>query len=323
MSIFTPAKDTLNVVMLLLPDASLMSLSATLDTMRAANRISRRTLFKWKVTTLDGKPARLSCGVKIAPDSAFESVSEQEKGLLMIVAAFRHEQHINQARLKLIRQKAKSFDCVGGIESGGWVMARAGMLGGHQATVHWEDLEEFQARFPHICVLPDRFVVEGRYFTTGGSSPSFDLMLYLIRARYGHTLALEVASVFIYEGQHASDPQPLVSLGSMKHHEPRLAKAIGLMETHIDLPQSIADIAEQLGISQRMLEKLFKQKLAMSPYQYYKRLRLQSARRLVLDTPLSMQEIAIRTGFASLAVFSREFKQYFQTSPSQYRNRRL
>lgn len=318
MSIFIPADSPLDVVLLLLPDSSLMSLSSTLDTMRAANRISRRTLFRWRVATFGGEAALLTCGLTITPDCAFEEV--EAGGLLIIVAAFRQEHHVDPARLKFIRQRARHFQAVGGVEAGSWVLARAGLLDEHQATTHWEDLEEFAQRFPKVRVRPDRFVIDGRYFTTGGASPSFDLMLHLIRSRYGYALALEVASVFIYDGGHsATDPQPLVSLGPIAHHEPRLASAIRNMEVTLDTPQSIAAIAQHVGISQRMLEKLFQQKLQMSPHQYYKRLRLQHARRLVLNTSLTMHEIAVRTGFNSLSVFSRAFRQYFHRSPSRYR----
>src|SRR3546814_3338226 len=82
-----------------------------------------------------------------------------------------------------------------GVEAGSWLLARAGLLDGRAATTHWEDLEDFAARFPEIAVRPDRFVVDGRTFTSGGASPTFDLMLHLIRSRFGYPLALEVASV--------------------------------------------------------------------------------------------------------------------------------
>ncbi|MCP3690312.1 MAG: helix-turn-helix domain-containing protein, partial [Gammaproteobacteria bacterium] len=150
--------------------------------------------------------------------------------------------------------------------------------------------------------------------------PTFDFMLYLIRTRYGYPLALEVSSAFIYEGVHsATDTQPLVSLGMLENHEPRVAAAIQIMEQHIDETITIAEIAHQLGLSVRMLEYLFAQTLNLSPAAYYRRLRLQTARRLVVDTRLRLQEIAIRTGFNSLSSFSRLFRQYYQQSPGQCR----
>src|SRR3546814_14159142 len=73
-----------------------------------------------------------------------------------------------------------------GVEAGSWLLARAGLLDGRAATTHWEDLEDFAARFPEVAVRPDRFVIDGRRFTSGGASPTFDLMLPLIRSRFGY-----------------------------------------------------------------------------------------------------------------------------------------
>ena len=51
----------------------------------------------------------------------------------------------------------------------------------------------------------------------------------------------------------------------------------------------------------------------------YRRLRLQAARRMVVDTRLKLQEIAVRTGFNSLSSFSRLFSQYYQQTPGACR----
>ena len=166
----------------------------------------------------------------------------------------------------------------------------------------------------------DFFVIDGRVFTTGGASPTFDFMLYLIRSRYGYPLALEVSSVFIYDGAHsATDTQPLVSLGMLENSEPRVAAAIHVMEQHIDDTLSIAQVAAQVDLSVRMLEYLFRQTLDLSPAAYYRRLRLQTARRMVVDTRLKLQEIAIRTGFNSLSSFSRLFRNHYRQSPGECR----
>jgi transcriptional regulator GlxA family with amidase domain len=171
-----------------------------------------------------------------------------------------------------------------------------------------------------VRLKSDRFVIDGKFFTTGGASPTFDFMLYLIRERYGYPLAIEVSSAFIYDGVHsATDTQPLVSLGMLENSEPRVAAAIHEMEQHIDEPVAVDQIARRIQLSVRMLEYLFRQTLDMSPAAYYRRLRLQTARRMVVDTRLQLQEIAIRTGFNSLSSFSRGFKNHYQQTPRDCR----
>ena len=318
MHLFAPSTDKLHVTLLILPDSSMMSLASALDTMRAANRIAGDDLFSWKLATPSGKPARLTCDISISPDAAFDSRSRGD--LLFVIASFRQQQHAGPAHLKLIRRVARNFAAVVGIEAGSWILARSGLLDGRAATTHWEDLEEFATLFPAVRVKPDRFVVDGNLITTGGASPTFDFMLYLIRQRYGYPLALEVSSAFIYDGVHsATDTQPLVSLGMLENNEPRVAAAIQVMEQHIDDPLSIGQVAAQVSLSVRMLEYLFRETLNLPPAAYYRRLRLQTARRMVVDTRLPLQEIAVRSGFNSLSAFSRLFRNYYRQSPGECR----
>ena len=318
MNIFTPSDEKLRITLLVLPDSSMMSLASALDTMRAANRIAGRDLFDWQIATLNGKTARLTCDLLIEPDVALADDSSGD--VLIVIASFNQQHHAGPAHLKLIKRVARNFSAVGGIEAGSWILARAGLLQDLSATTHWEDLEEFATHFPGVDLKPDRFVIDGKVFTTGGASPTFDFMLYLIRIRYGYPLAIEVSSAFIYDGVHsATDTQPLVSLGMLENNEPRVAAAIHVMERHIDDPIAMTHIAREVGISIRMLEYLFRQTLNMSPAAYYRRLRLQTARRLVVDTRLRLQEIAIRTGFNSLSSFSRLFRNYYRQSPGDCR----
>ena len=297
-----------------------MSLACSLDTMRAANRIATTKLFRWKILSIDGLPVHLSCGQVIHPDADFNS---QHKGdLLICIAAFHHQKHMPEQQLQLFKRRVREYPYLGSVESGSWILARAGLLKGLRATTHWEDLEDFRNQFSNIQVQPDRYVIDGRVFTTGGASPTFDLFLHLIRTRFGHALALEVASVFIYDGTHlAQTPQPVVSLGFLQQQSPSVSAAIKLMGEHIDEPLSIPDIANQLQLSRRSLEKQFSSQLSISPQRYYKRMRMQIAKRLVVDSHNSLQEIALRTGFSSLAVFSREFKLSFGSSPSHFRKK--
>ena len=139
------------------------------------------------------------------------------------------------------------------------MLGAAGVLAGRRATTHWEDLEEFAARFPEAQVVADRYVIDGRIVTAGGASPAFDLVLHLVRSRFGAAVALDVASVFVYDEAHAaSDAQPLVSLGRLGAREPRVAAAIRLMEASLDRPLASAAIARRVGVSVRSLETLFR-----------------------------------------------------------------
>jgi len=320
MSIFTSSESTLQVTILVLPESSMLVLASMIDPMRAANRLSERQCFTWKIVTTDGLPVECTCGLQITPDEKLESINDGN--LLFIVSGFKQFEYISNDKIGLIRRLSLKFDAMGGVDTGAWLLGKAGLLDGKSATTHWEDLEDFADYFRQTKVRPDRFVIDKGVITIGGASPTFDFMLHLIRSRIGYPAALEVASVFVYDETHFStDAQPLVSLGLLNDFEPRVTKAIRIMESNLDEPISVTSVAKRLNISSRRLENLFQLHLQTTPGAYYLNLRLLRARKYVTDTLLPMQEIAIRTGFNSLSSFSRSFKKSYHNSPSIYRQK--
>lgn len=309
------------VVIVVLPESSIMSLASVLDPMRAANRVAGKTLFEWKILSPDGEPVLLTCGVSIAVDGAFSARAQGD--CLLVIGGFNLDRHAQTPFIASLQACARHFSVVAGIESGCWLLARCGLVNGRAATAHWEELEDFALAFPDVSVRADRFVTDGKFWTSGGASPTFDMMLHMIRQRFGSTVALDVASIFVYDETHAStDAQPLVSLGRMEALDPELARAIRLMERTLDRPLSIAALALRAGQSQRKLEMRFARALGISPGNYYLRLRLQTAQRLVSDTQLSIREVALRCGFDSLSSFSRAFKRQYGASPMKLRQGR-
>ncbi|NND81217.1 MAG: GlxA family transcriptional regulator [Gammaproteobacteria bacterium] len=292
----------------------MMTLSSIIDPLRAANRLSRLPLFSWKIVSVSGKPIRLTCGIEIKADGALDGSAQGD--LLVVVAGFNERRHAPNSALPTLRAVAQKHHTIFGIEAGTWVLARAEIIRTHRVTTHWEDLESLSFTYPELDVIGQRYVIEENIWTSGGASPALDMMLHYIRTTQNRSLALDVASAFIYnESSAASDTQAIVSLGRMEQAEPRLAQAIHLMEQNIEEPLSITDIAKQLKLSTRSLELLSNKHLGVAPGAYYLRLRLQAARRLVLDTNSPITDIAVRSGFNSAAALSRAFKQRYGVSP--------
>src|SRR5690606_25113485 len=263
-------------------------------------------------------PPQTTAGIPIAASDRFDPSAATDA--LIVIGGFGSRVQTSPMLIAGLRRAARRASAVGGVEAGTWLLGRAGLLEGRADTTHGEDLEDFAASFPGCDVRPDRYVIDGPVFTAGGASPTFDLMLHLIRSRLGMAVALDVASVFIYDQTRAAtDAQPLVSLGRLDGYDPRLAQAIRLMETHVDQPLPVSAIARRTGVTARTLEKNFVKAIGETPGAYYLRLRLSAARRLVLDTPTPMADIAARTGFSSAAAFSRAFANACGKSPVRTR----
>ncbi len=318
-SIFTPSTEPLSLTVLLFPGASMMCVASTVDPLRAANRIAGHTVFDWRLVSTDGIPPNTTAGLPVPVSGRFDPAARTD--VLIAVGGFGTRYETASGIVAAFRRMARGALCVIGVEAGTWLLARAGLLDGRKATTHWEDMEDFTATFPAVDVLPDRYVIDGPCVTIGGAAPTIDLMLHLIRTRLGAAVALDVASVFIYDqARAASDAQPLVSLGRLEAYDPRVARAIRLMEAHVDAPLTTAAIATRIGVSARTLETVFSRSIGETPGSYSLRLRLNAARRLVLDTAEPMTNIAARTGFSSAAAFSRAFARGFGTPPSRMRN---
>lgn len=317
-SIFQAADAPLSITFLVLSGCSIMCVASAIDPLRAANRVAGENHFSWRIVSLDGKPPVTTSGLPVAVDGRFDAGDRAD--VLVVVGGFGTRDQGTPPLISGLRRFARSTRAIGGVEAGTWLLGHAGLLEGRAATTHWEDMEDFAAAFPGADVRPDRYVIDGPVFTSGGASPTFDLMLYLIRSRLGMAVALDVASVFIYDqARAATDAQPLVSLGRLDGYDPRLAQAIRLMEAHVDNPLPVSAIARRTGVTSRTLEKTFLRSIGETPGAYYLRLRLNAARRLVLDTALPMADIAGRSGFSSAAAFTRAFTRGFGQAPSAMR----
>ncbi|NKB53232.1 MAG: helix-turn-helix domain-containing protein [Rhizobiaceae bacterium] len=311
----------IQVEILAVAGATMMTLASVIDPLRAANRLSGSTLFNWSLKSHDGQPVALSGGLTLPVTAPFRSSDQGD--YLMVVASFDHDRHASSELVAALRFASRNFSTVCGVEAGTWLLARAGLIDGRHVTTHWEDLETLQQSYPDADIDDARFVTDGKIWTCGGASPAFDMLLHLIKSHTTSLLGLEVASVFVYDQRHtADDRQPTTSLGLLQDSEPKLAAAIRMMESHVDNPVTTAAIARRLQISVKSLEILFRRVLQVTPGAFYLNLRLQQARKLVIDTRLGMQEIAVRTGFGSQSTFSRAFRNAFGLAPLNLRHSR-
>jgi len=315
-TIFTPTTAPLTIALLVLPQSSILEVASTLDPLRAANRHLGTDTYRWRVVSPDGAPVPLTCGIELPSSGRLQTAAGADA--LIVIAGFRQAEVATRPLIRDLRRMAPRFTAIGGIDAGAWVLARAGLLNGHRATVHWEDHEDFAAAHPEIDTLPNRFVISQNRFTAGGAAPAADLMLHLIRARHGAALALQVAASFITTAQNGDAPQ-LSPQPQPTRLDPRIAAAITRMEQRLDTPESTAQTAAALNLSPRRYEQLFRENLGLTPGAHNLHLRLATARRMVTDTHHPLADIALRTGFSSASTLSRAFKTQFGASPNSLR----
>ena len=320
LSSLSDLRRPVTVDLLILPGSSLMTAASSVEPLRAANRQAGRMVFNWRFVSFDGDAPRTSSGIGWPVSGRHDPAARAD--VLAVIAGFGAATMTDRKLIAHLYRTARQATIVIGIESGAWLLARTGLLDDHRAATHWEDFEEFAAAFPNVDLRPDRYIIDGRFITTSGASPTFDMMVDLVRRVLGHPAALDVASSFVHDDLRAAgDAQVNVTLGDA-NHDPRLVRAIRIMETHIDAPVSTAAIARRVSMSARGLEQLFARQLGRTPGAYFLSLRLAAARRLVDNTRLAMTDIASRTGFSSQSALSRAFSRQFGLSPTLSRKSR-
>ena len=315
-TIFAPATAPLTLAALVLPQSSILEVASVLDPLRSANRHLGYEAFRWRITSPDGAAVPLTCGIELPATGTLATADGADA--LVVIAGFRQSQVATAPLIRDLSRMATRFIAIGGIDAGAWVLARAGLLNGHKATVHWEDLEDIAAAHPQIDIVPDRYVIDRNRFTAGGAAPAADLMLHLIRTRHGAATALQVAASFITTARDGSEPQILPARPDLRL-DPRVAQTIARMEATLDAPEPTGTLATRVALSPRRLEMLFRQNLGLTPAAYALDLRLAAARRMITDTRHPLADIALRTGFSSPSTLSRAFRGRFGHAPSSLR----
>ncbi len=310
-----PQGGVQRLAFLLLDRFSMMALSSTLEPLRMANDVSDRKLYDWTILSTDGEPVHASNGMENLVSDNIHSLQR----LPMIVVCASYDPHLvaSQNAILWLRRQARHGAIIGAVDTGSYVLARAGLLDGYRATIHWEHLESFTEEFPDIETVQDIFVTDRDRFTSAGATTSIDLALHLIRAQHGPELALKVADEFIYHGAREPHvPQRVSTAQRMTPQSPKLARALNFMADHLEDALPARDIADHVGLSARALERLFGKWLKTTPARYHRQIRLERARAMVRQTRLPMLEIAVRCGFGSAAHFSQSYAMFFGHPPS-------
>ena len=283
-----------------------------------ANSLLPSPLFDTAVASIDGKPVRSSCGVPVQVDLSLAELGSVDT--LFICAASPLDEAAGEVLVRWLQQRTRASQALGGIGTGSWLLARAGLLDGYRATIHWWDLQQLREAFPQIKVSANLFEIDRDRYTCSGGTAAMDMMLHLI-GQQESTLVAKISEQLVCERiRGGEEPQrvPLRSrLGAGSH--PRLVEAVELMEANLEEPLSSDELADHVGVSRRHLERLFKKQLDQVPSQYYLELRLEQARQLLRTTELPVLDVASRCGFASASYFSTAYRNHYQMTPREER----
>jgi transcriptional regulator GlxA family with amidase domain len=305
-------------VFVLMADFTLLSFAGAIEALRIANRASGRALYTWSLVSEDGLPVTCSNGVVFNVDGPLGEVGRDDTVLLC--GGIDIQQATTKKLLNWLRRESRRGPAFGGLCTAAYTMAVAGLLDGKKATIHWENHDSFAEAFEEVNLTKSVFVVDGNRMSTAGGTASVDMMLKLIADQQGEDLASEVADQMIYSSIRTDqDTQRLSVPTRIGVRHPKLSAVIQIMEQNLEEPISPATLAKDVGLSTRQLERLFRRYLNRSPKRYYMELRLSKARNLLMQTDMSVINVALACGFASPSHFSKCYRAHYNTTP--YRER--
>ncbi len=303
---------------LLIDGFSLMSYSSVMEPLRAANLLAGKELNKVDHITAIGDQATSSSGAIIKATAKI--TDENDYDLVLVVAGGDPTTFIDEKIFQWLRQIARYGVRLGGVSGGPVILAAAGLMEGRRMTVHWEHAEALSEISPTLLIERSLYVMDRDRITCAGGIAPLDMMYAVQSEIHGPEFARKVSDWFIHTDVRPSgDPQRSGMVERYGTHNPSIIQAVEAMENHIADPLDLGQLALLASVSPRQLNRLFIDKLGESTMSVYRNLRLEKAHILLMQTTLSITEVAFSTGFSSSAHFSKAFHDKYGSPPSTIR----
>lgn len=300
---------------LILPRFTMLALSSTIAPLRIANQLSRKELYRWHIVA-EGEAAESSCDMKLARHLGLDHLPPRPE--IVICSGTEPQEAASPGVMRALRGALRSGGSLGAICSGAFTLARLGLLDGKRFTLHWENRDSFHELFPDLTSSSRIYEIDGRVMTCGGGQAATDMMLARIAGDYGPGFAAVVGDMCLHGAPRRQSTDQRSSIAFMAgSRNPKLVRAIEIMQANLETGMNLDAIAGEVGCSRRQLERLFNRAFAMTPARYYRQLRLDYGHRLLVETNISPMGAAMAAGFVSLPHFSRCFRERFGATPSK------
>ena len=314
---------------LILPGAYAASVAVTVDMLQAAATMAPRLRLPrptWRVVSPDGGTTPLSGGllietrrmpsraganasVWVAPGLGVDSAAD--------VALRLSSDAAGRAAAALKRHVASGGNVAASC-SAVFLLQAAGLLAGRRVTTSWWLAAELRRIEPACLVDSDRMVVaDGPVTTAGAAFGQSDLMLSLLRTRFGPALPDAVGKVLLIDGRQAQSPFVIPSMLANGHALiGRLAQRI---ESALPHPPSVAALAREFAMSQRTLSRHVRSATGHAPLALVQSVRLNRARMLIEGSRMTIEEVAAQVGYQDATALRRLMRKMAGANPSRFR----
>jgi transcriptional regulator GlxA family with amidase domain len=311
------------------------SVHGPIDVLQAANGIWAfvnrekgrvKPLFEWQVESADGRPVRSGSGYMVEVDRALDSAARSDAVMLpAIYFADVDGLRATLARLKPLAPALRAQYERGTILAANctsvFLLAEAGLLDGRGATVHWTVADLFRAMYPGVDVHTDEMLREQDGIITTAGAGFMRMALRLIEKLHGEGLAKATAERLLIDANRA----PLAARNNSslqdflpEQADPLVTRAQHWIQQRLRVPFQLDSLATELGVSKRTINRRFNDALGKTPVTYLQTIRIETGKRFLETTKMSVESVAELVGYADVNFFSRVFKRLTGLSPREY-----
>lgn len=306
-----------------LPDFALLPFGAFLDKLRFSaddEDYSRQRYCSWTLGGLAGEPVVSSSGAVIQVQAIGEpSLADYDYLVLFGGRNAEATAALAPRYQRLLRRAARAGVKLVGIDNAAFLLAACGLLDGHPVVVHWRHEAEFRASFPHLQVLREQlYCIDGARITCAGGTAAIDLAVELLSHACGRARALKgLADMLLDESRDSR--HALRSLDAGPGQGRQVQRALALMRHHLGTALTLEQLAAQLGISRRQLDRQFQGSHGMSAKAWWLEMRLQQARWRLRNSSHSLAQIADEVGLVDASHLGKCVRRRYGCTALQLR----
>ncbi len=275
--------------------------------------------YDFALCSADGGPVTTKSGYRLTPHADLSPVGDAD---LVAVPAHPLGTPAPEPVLDVLRKAADRGAYLLSVCSGAFLFGEAGLLDGRRCTTHWMYTAELARRFPTAQIQPNALYVEdGRLLTSAGTAAGIDLCLHLVRTVHGSKVATKLARRMVVpphrdggQAQYVEAPLPKAP------DAPTLEPLLTWLIEHLDKPVDIETMARRAHMAPRTFARRFRAETGTTPHDWLTAQRVLLARRLLEETDLGVDSVALRAGFGDAAMLRHHFTRRVGATPHAYRS---
>ena len=305
-----------NFTFILEPEFPINSYILASESLRIANQYQMKKIFHTHLISEKGKQVRSTNGMWFKTDGSLDEINKPD--FIFLFASNLPTQKNSKKLLSTLREYHHKKSVIVAIDTAAFAIAQAGLINDNtEITLHWETKQIFLERYPEIKVTDDVCTINDNIHFCSGGIAMLDYMIKIITNLKGPILAKEISDALIHTPRNFNHSQKNNEYNSIKSN--LCQKAIGIMEKNIEFPIKIFNLAKQLGVSIRTLERQFLKDYKKSPIKFYLQIRLNYARNFLFYEDYKINDIAHICGFHYNSVFINAFIKEFHKTPTEFR----